>query len=178
MRLLVFCFVALTLAIVTANAQDPANQEREAICKKVACREPTSVKLKLNDKEYAEFNFPKGPFVADGFINVLSGEHFAVEFDDKNGEILNPQFVKEVVHPERTVLIDFSQTENGMVLKVTNPFTKPIIYDCLIQHYQQERLTKTSIIPVAAKLASYEMWPYPISQVIISNVHYQSSRTE
>ncbi|HEY8187894.1 MAG TPA: hypothetical protein VIF64_17620 [Pyrinomonadaceae bacterium] len=178
MRLLVSCCVLLTLATVIANGQSSADQEREAICKTVACRESSTVKLKLNNKEYAEFNFPKGPFVADGFINILSGEHFAVEFEEKNGELLNPRFVKEIVHPERTMLVDFLQIEKGMVLKVSNPFTKTIIYDCLIQHYQQERLSKTSIMPVGAKLAGYELWPYPIPQVVISNVRYQSSSTE
>ena len=178
MRLLISCCVLLTLATISANGQGSAEQEREAICKTVACREPTTVKLKINSKEYAELNFPKGPFVADGFINVLSGEHFSVEFDEQGGELVNPHFVKEIIHPDRTVSVELSQTENGMVLKVSNPFTKPIVYECLIQHYQQQSLRRTSILPIAARTSGFEGWPYPISQVVISKVHYRSSATE
>jgi hypothetical protein len=176
MRSLVFCCLALMLATVVANGQVAADQEREAICKKVVCREATKVKLKVNDKEYAEFEFPKGPYVADGFINVLSGEHFSVEFDEQDGVLSNPRFVKEVVHPERTVSVELSEspTEAGSILKLSNPFSKTIVYECLIQHYKQPNLSSTSVLPVHAHLSTYEGWPYPIPQVVISRVRFES----
>jgi hypothetical protein len=42
----------------------------------------------------------------------------------------------------------------------------------MIQHYSEQRLRKTTIVPVHAGLASFEMWPYPVAQVVISNVRY------
>lgn len=175
MRLLVFCSIIITLAAIAANGQSSGDQEREAICKKVACREATIVKLKVSDKEYAEFEFPKGPYVADGFINVLSGEHFSVEFDEREGKLLNPRFVREAIHPERTVSVELSQTGDGTLLQVSNPFSKTIVYECMIQHVQQKTLRSTDVLSVHAGLTSYEAWPYPVPQVIISGVHYQSS---
>jgi len=162
---------------LSQQQQAPGDKEREAICQQVPCRAPTTVKLRLNAKEYAEFQFPKGPYVAEGFINVLNGEEFNVEFEDQNGKLTNPRYVKEVIHQERTISIKLGQLENGTVLTVKNSFLQPLVYDCAIQHYQQQNFTRTSIVPVPAKLVSFESWPYPITQLVISNVRYQSSKT-
>ena len=116
--------------------------------------------------------FPKGPYVAEGFINVLAGEEFLVEFDDTDGVLSNPRYVKTAAKPERTMSLRLEQTDEGTVLQVKNPFSKNIIYDCLIQHYSEQRLRKTSTLPVQAGLISFEMWPYPVAQVVVSNVRY------
>ena len=164
--LLSTCFVAM------GQQQQTADQAREAVCQRVSCRSVTTVRLKLNDKEYFEMEFPKGPYVAEGFINVLAGEEFLVEFDDTDGVLSNPRYVKTAAKPERTISFRLEQSTEGTVLQVKNPFTKNIIYDCLIQHYKEQRLKKTSILPVQAGLVSFEMWPYPVAQVVVSNVRY------
>jgi hypothetical protein len=152
--------------------QQTPEQAREAVCQRVTCRPVTTVRLKLNNKEYFEMEFPSGPYVADGFINVLAGEEVLVEFDDSNGALANPHYVKTAAKPERTISFRLEQTDEGTVLRVKNPFTSRITYDCMIQHYSEQRLRKTSILPVQAGLASFEMWPYPVAQVVVSNVRY------
>ena len=128
--------------------------------------------LETQQQRYFEMEFPKAPYVAEGFINVLAGEEFLVEFDDSEGVLSNPRYVKTAAKPERTISYRLEQTDEGTILQVKNPFTKNIIYDCLIQHYSEQRLRKTTIVPVHAGLASFEMWPYPVAQVVISNVRY------
>ncbi|MEP6901783.1 MAG: hypothetical protein ABJA66_08540, partial [Actinomycetota bacterium] len=71
---------------------------------------------------------------------------------------------------------ELSQVEGGTILSVKNPFSKDIIYDCLIQNYKTEKLQNTSIIPVRSKLLSFEMWGYPIPQVVISNVRFVADK--
>jgi hypothetical protein len=139
--LLSTCFVAM------GQQQQTADQAREAVCQRIPCRSVTTVRLKLNNKEYFEMEFPKGPYVAEGFINVLAGEEFLVEFDDTDGVLSNPRYVKTTAKPERTVSFRLEQSTEETVLQVKNPFTKNIIYDCLIQHYQEQRLKKTSVLP-------------------------------
>lgn len=165
--------VLLAIGLVAMGQQQQTpEQAREAICQKVSCRAVTNVRLKLNDKEYFEMEFPKGPYVAEGFINVLAGEEIFVEFDEADGALSNPQYVKTAANPERTITFRLEQTVEGSMLKVKNPFTKNIAYDCLIQHYKEQRLRKTNVLPVQAKLLSFEIWPYPVAQVVISNVRY------
>jgi hypothetical protein len=134
------------------------------------------VRLRLNGKEYFEMEFPKSPYVADGFINVLAGEELHVEFDEGDGQLSNSRYVKTPANPERTVSLRLEQTDEGTVLRVQNPFGKSIVYDCLIQHYKEQRFRKTSILPVLGGKVGFEMWPYPVAQVVISNVRYGSQR--
>jgi hypothetical protein len=164
--------VLLCCAAAVVTAQEPGDKEREALCRSVPCREATSVKLRLNEREYAEFNFPRGPYVAEGFINILNGEQFGVEFDEKNGELSEPRYVKEIVHPDRTITLQLSFEKDATLLVITNPFKKTIRYHCLIQHYKQQEFNETSVLPVRAGLKTFESWPYPITQVVISKVRY------
>jgi hypothetical protein len=172
LKILISTFLILLATCLVAMGQQSADEARAAVCEKVPCRPVTTVKLKLNNKEYFEMEFPKGPYVAEGFINVLAGEELLVEFDETDGALSNPRYVKTAAKPERTVSFKLAQTDEGTVLQVKNPFAKSIIYDCLIQHYSEQRLQKTSIVPVQAKLVSFEMWPYPVAQVVISTVRY------
>jgi hypothetical protein len=169
---LILVILFSTCLATTGQQQQTADQAREAVCQRVPCRPATTVRLKLNNKEYFEMEFPKGPYVADGFVNVLAGEELFVEFDNADGSLLNPHYVKTAAKPERTISFRLEQTDEGTVLRVKNPFAKNIIYDCLIQHYSEQRLRKTSILPVPAGLMSFEMWPYPVAQAVISNVRY------
>ena len=173
MRIIPILLILLSTCLVTmGQQQQSADQAREAVCQRFPCRPVTTVRLKLNNKEYFEMEFPKGPYVAEGFINVLAGEEFLVEFDDADGTLSNPRYVKSAANAERTVSFRLEQTEEGTLLRVKNPFTKNITYDCLIQHYSEQRLRKTSIVPVQANLMSFEIWPYPVAQVVVSNVRY------
>jgi hypothetical protein len=171
-RFTAMLLILLSSCLVAVGQQDNADQSREAVCQRVPCRPVTTVRLKLNKKEFFEMEFPKAPYVAEGFINVLAGEEILVEFDDTDGTLSNPRYVKTVAKPERTISFRLEQTDNGTVLQVKNPFTKSIMYDCAIQHYSEQRFRKTSIVPVQAGLVSFEMWPYPVAQVVVSKVRY------
>jgi hypothetical protein len=173
MRIIPILLILISTCLVAlGQQQQTADQAREAVCQRVPCRPGTTVRLKLNNKEYSEMEFPRGPYVADGFINVLVGEEVLVEFDDTDGKLSNARYVKTAAIPERTISFRLEQTDEGTVLRVKNPFTKSIIYDCLIQHYSEQRLRKTSILPVQAGLMSFEMWPYPVAQVVVSTVRF------
>src|SRR5947209_5014654 len=146
-RTIATLFIVLTFSplVFGQQSQDAAEQAREAVCRRVPCRPPTTVRLRLNDKEYSEMEFPKSPYVADGFINVLAGEELNVEFDEDGGRLSNPRYVKTPTKPEHTISFRLEQTDEGMILKIQNPFGKTIAYDCLIQHYNEQGFQKTSV---------------------------------
>jgi hypothetical protein len=167
--------VICTLALAQTGKPN-AGQERESICRRVPCRPAKTLRLKVSETEVAEFDFPRGPYVADGYINVLSGEEINVEFDIGADGPANPRYVEKVTAPEKTVTFNLSLRDEGTILTVKNPFAKSILYDCLIQHFKAQRLQKTTIIPVESGLINFEHWPYPITQVVISNVRHVSSK--
>jgi len=168
----------LTLSLPLAAQQKPqsAEEAREAICKKVVCREPKTVNLKLDNKDVLSFDFPKTPYVAEGYVNILLGEKVNVEFDEEANKLTNARYVEQIKSAEKTVTFELLEIENGIILSVKNPFSKDIIYDCLIQNYKTGKLQSTSIIPVRSKLLSFESWAEPIPQVVISNVRFVANK--
>lgn len=79
--------------------------------------------------------------------------------------------VKENLNPKKTIEISFDQlgTErkhDGMMLKVTNPFSKELSYGALMFIVGNDHLLETSIVPIRPGLEGYEMW----NDVIISLV--------
>jgi hypothetical protein len=159
-------------SLILQQEDGKRGRAREAICQQVPCRPATTIKLKINTNEFAEFDFPKGPYVADGYINLLNGEEVNVEFTEDTDGLLKARYVEKVNSAEKIVTFKLVQTDDGTILSVKNPFGKNILYDCLIQHYQETRLRKTRIIPVESGLIGFEIWPYPITQVVISNIRY------
>ncbi len=167
--------VIFTLALAQTGKPN-ADQERESICRRVPCRPAQTLKLKISETEVAEFDIPEGPYVMDGRINVLPGEEINVEFDDGADGPTNPRYVEKVTAPEKTVTFKLFLRGAETILTVKNSFTKTILYDCLIRRYKSQRLQKTTIVPVESGLINFEHWPYPITQVVISNVGYVSSK--
>lgn len=173
--LIILSLILFSFQIAGAQkSQDKADEARQEICKRVPCRPATTLRLRLNEKEYYETEFPAGPYVAEGFINLLAGEAIFVELDEQDGKLSNPRYVKLVEKAERTLHIKFEQTTEGMILSIKNPFGKELVYDCRIQRYDEEQFRRTGVIPVPARLMSFEMWPYPITQVVISNLRFKS----
>lgn len=173
---LLFILSSIQSLVWAQKGQTKANQSREAICKQVPCRPAKTIKLKVSKTGIAEFDFPKGPYVAEGYINILTGEELNVEFDEQENSPTNPRYVITVSVPERTITFKLEQTEEGTILTVKNPFAKTILYDCMIQHYKAQNFAKTSIMPVQGKLMNFEHWPDPLTQVVISNVRFVADK--
>jgi hypothetical protein len=167
--------IVITLAFAQAD-KPKAGQERESVCSRVPCRPAQILKLKISETEVAEFDIPEGPYVSDGRINVLSGEEINVEFDDGADGPTNPRYVEKVIAPEKTMTFNLSLRDKETILTVKNPFAKTILYDCLIRRYKAERMQKASVTPAQSGGISFEHWPYAITQVLISNVRYVSSK--
>jgi hypothetical protein len=179
MKSVVMASLLLSIVITLAFAQagkPKADQERESICRRVPCRPAQILKLKISETEVAEYNIPEGPYVSDGRINVLSGEEINVEFDDGEVGPTNPRYIEKVTTPEKTMTFSLSLRDKETVLTVKNPFAKTILYDCMIRRHKAERMQKATVAPVQSAGISFEHWPYPITQVLISNVRYVSSK--
>jgi hypothetical protein len=66
----------------------------------------------------------------------------------------------------------------GIMLAVNNPFSKPIRYNLGLMFLTSGRLYKTSSCPVIAKGGSYEYWPHPIFQLVVTNMHFLTEGDE
>jgi hypothetical protein len=56
-----------------------------------------------------------------------------------------------------------------MMLSLHNPFNRPLKFNMGIMPMGSDDLYKTSSCPIIAGGGSYEMWPYPIFQVVLGD---------
>jgi hypothetical protein len=84
--------------------------------------------------------------------------------------------VKEIVDQNKTIIVEFNQINNRdnarihecMMLKITNPFDKNLVYKANVFLIKYDRwLINTSTIPVRAGLVSYESWPDIIGVIVL-----------
>jgi len=71
--------------------------------------------------------------------------------------------VKENLHPEKTLIISFSQqtegkSHKGMMLKIVNPFNKKLEYEAKMFIMKYNKWTPTTVLPISPKLSAYELW--------------------
>ena len=124
--------------------------------------------LKIDDERFFKTKKPKLPYIVDNkYVTIFPGETLFVEADVVNDTIVKFTVVKEVKNKDKTIILKFNQTtkeENPrehdyMLLTITNPFNKKLVYKTNIHLILQDRLTGTSTIPVMAKLTNYVSWP-------------------
>ncbi|MGH8104749.1 MAG: hypothetical protein ACREO2_00360, partial [Arenimonas sp.] len=84
--------------------------------------------------------------------------------------LINFKVVKEVVDPKKTIVVSFTQEDDGgMMLSVSNPFERTLKFNMAIMPIDKEALYKTSSCPILAGGRVFEMWPEPIFQILLTN---------
>lgn len=131
------------------------------------------VELILNEKDYADLDYPARPCVLDDIVNMIPNEKVLMEAEVKEGKLVNLQHVDKIGHPERTIELEFTQNQDRkspfMMLSVKNPFDKGLRYEAGIQYHGREGFRKTSTVVVQPKLASFESWPNPLTRILLRN---------
>ena len=121
-------------------------------------RESFELIVKVDQEGFYQQQINMSPyFVNQGILQLYPGEKVFVETEINNDKIINLKTVKKVIHPEKTIEIEFKQAVNGkvhenMILTVNNPFDKELKYSALIYILNHSKWVETSIIPVFPKL--------------------------
>jgi hypothetical protein len=166
-------FLAAFACAASCFAQTPmseteARKELEALCQKVLCRQPTTVRVQLRDGKVLEVPFRLAtPIVLlNGWVSVLPGEEVHVAFDVEGGELRNPRAVKKG-EAKNTLSFRFSQDDKGdTLLVIDSTLEQAVKYDLGMMLPDSERVRKTSSCPVLGGKSSYEHWPHPIFQFV------------
>lgn len=138
-------------------------------------RESFTLTLAVDSTQYYKQEVLRSPYIPkDDILQIYPGEKLFIEATVVNNQISLIEVVKENLHPDKTIGIDFQQNVNdkenkGMMLFVENPFDKTLKYEALIYIVGQEGWRKTSIIPVRPKLSTAEMWPDVIITLVLHN---------
>ena len=143
-------------------------------------RQPYKLKVMVDKKNLYEEDLKESPYVwPDNTIQLYPGEKLFAEAEIKDGAIVKITAVKENTNPEKTLTISFTQVAEGkihqqMMLKISNPFDKTLTYAASIYLLNHNKWVKTSVIPVAPGLSSYESWPDVILSIGIGNWAFEN----
>lgn len=117
--------------------------------------------------------------VQDIGLVVLPGQTIYVEADVSGDQLTNFLAVDHIERPEKTIVATFGQHDDGgMILSLTHPFKTDVKFDLEILRVGEEHFATTSSLPVRAGMKSHEMWPVPISMVVVKNPRLVASDTD
>ena len=121
-------------------------------------REPFVLKLAVDNEQFYQMDVPKSKyFVKKNSIQIYPTEKLNIEVEIKNDTIYSMKVVEKILEPKRTIQIEFlqnvkDQKNEGMVLKVTNPFDRKLNYNAMMYIVGNNKWIPTSIIPILPNL--------------------------
>lgn len=120
---------------------------------------------------------PPTPIVQPGHLSIFPGQTLYLEADLDGDQLTNFKLVPSVVHPEKTLTLNFTQESGGaagnmMMFKISNPFDRPMKYRAGLMHLDpaDSRLFQTSACPVVARGSGFETWPEPLFQLVFADM--------
>ncbi len=133
-------------------------------------RDSLDLKIAVDSINFYQTTIGSTPYILmNHTVQLYPGEQVFVEMEFDGSELKTAKTVKENLNPEKTVIISFKQLmegkiHQGMMLHITNPFDKELDYQAHMFLMKSSKWLPTSILPIQAKLSSYEHW----SDVIVS----------
>lgn len=169
---LILAGCATTPASKSTDGWSETSGSTEEVCAIAQCAYDVHISLQQKDGKTFNKTFPALPVVQQGMVSIYPGTPVSFEADLDGDRLVNLRLVKEVVDPTKTLTATLSQGEKGAMTLVTrNPFGKALRIRMGVMPLDSDHLLKTSSCPVNAGGASYELWPYPVFQVVLADLH-------
>jgi len=166
---------ALVLALPAwAGPDQPSRvepEELEKACLKMACRRDVHVELQRDDGSVFKKTYALLPPAVQPFgVSVIAGQTVHIEAEVEGDRLTKLTAVDKIAAPAKTITASLEQVDGkGMMLVVTNPFSKTLKFNMGMMSLGSERLLKTSSCPIVPGGKIYEMWPSPIFQIVLAN---------
>jgi hypothetical protein len=147
---------------------------KEEMCRHTLCQHDLRVTLKTKDGGTYDHTFDVFPGTVQPFgLAIVAGQTVNLEADVTGDTLSNFRVVDAVTHPATTLTAHLEQSPKGdMVLSLNNPFGRPLKFDMAIMPLDNPQLLPTSSCPVKAGLKSFEMWPGPLFQVVLTKPRF------
>ncbi len=161
-------------------SEEPGAQEEVDLltyCASNQCRQNVEFYLQTDNgliDESAELYWPV--IQADHSISLLAGEKLYITGELNDSSIINLSEASS--EDENAISFELTQNEDdlGMLLVVKNPYDFAIKLKIDMVDFAGN-LHPTSSCPIVAGGGTFEMWPHPIPELIISEIH-QYDETE
>jgi hypothetical protein len=142
---------------------------------KQAFRPPFELKLHIDKKPDYEQHFDRTPYVAGNEVFVFPGERFGIYVTVKDNQIASiayePEGAKSDIefHLSQEKITD---TMTIMMLVTRNGLKRTLVFDARMSIPKEKDPFKTDITPIEPGLSSYESWPNPIIELVLSNFRF------
>ena len=172
LALAVLSLALLLLAFPARADEPPQGVSLQDYCAENPCRKNVKFNLRTDAGAIDEEMEMYWPVVQGEKISVLAGDVVYVEASIVDGNVTNLKAVEEISKPESTLAFSFTQVEDdlGMMLSVSNPFSSAIKFHVDMIDFQGNP-HQTSSCPAIAEGGAYEMWPHPIPELVVSEIH-------
>lgn len=152
----------------TGQPDIKARASLETFCETQSCRKNQQVKFRTESGEINQLMALYWPVVQGQDISVLPGEELLLEIYQENGRLTFKQ-VMVTEKPEITLRLSLKQQDDslGMMLSVYNPLDKVLKFNIQMIDFLG-RPHKTSSCPVLPGRSSYESWPHPIPELLLT----------
>lgn len=175
MRLLSCIALVLFLTGCQAASERDVQPDRkpraslETFCETQPCRKNQQVRFRTESGEVNQLMALYWPVVQGQDISVLPGEELMLEINQENGHFAFKQ-VTVSEKPEITLRLSLKQMDDGlgMILSVYNPLDKVLKFHIQMIDFLG-RPHKTSSCPILPGRSSYESWPHPIPELLLTS---------
>ena len=100
-------------------------------------------------------------------VTINVGKKLYVRFEQKGDMLSNPKVVEKADPKTPTLTLDFLKQGDMLILATKNPFPKNLKFRALTRLKGRKDSFETSIVPVVANLASFELWQEPIEELVL-----------
>jgi len=135
-------------------------------------RPPFDLKLHIDKKPDWEQHIDRTPFVAGNEVFVFPGERFGINVTVKDNQIASIAYEPDGAKSD--IEFHFSQekitdTMSIMMLVTRNGMKRTLVFDARMSIPKEKEPFPTGITPIEPGLSSYESWPNPITEIVLSN---------
>lgn len=145
---------------------------QEKLCPKGDCRGPMTITLVKKDGSIFERKYDYlYPIIRSTGISIFPGEQLVITGDFIDNKLTNISVLSENDKKPPLMKFSFSQENaNMMVLFVENYSKYNIKYHLSLMPLEKDGLYKTSTCPLLAGFSAGESWPYPIFQLLVTEI--------
>jgi hypothetical protein len=140
---------------------------------RLPCRTETNVVIDIKDHGKFSRTYAAYPYVdTRGMVSILPGESHIIEFDVKDGQPVNPKWVKKRTQGKDAVKIEFSNDGKVAMLVRGNEGSKIITMKCRHRSAKDGGLYTAGLDPVNPGMLSCDSWSPTVVSVVLFDFRY------
>jgi len=110
----------------------------------------------------------------DGVLEIFPGDIVHLEFQEADGDLINPKVVADVTHPQRSITFKMTQDESITMLSRNTKIQQTVALDCTHRGMRSEDFSPTNLRPTEKGLSSFDSWPNTVWILRLSNIEVTS----